>query len=92
MSTLLSALRKGEQVMIDGVEGVYQMTPEKQSGQLLEPGDLYVAEKNTGPQLLTCKEVKLTIPDGRFVAWVVPEEEAAYCFDFWDCVGVTRID
>lgn len=50
-----------------------------QSSRPIAPGDKYLAERNTGPKVLTCKEVK----DG----YVVPVEQA-YCFDLWECVVI----
>lgn len=46
-------------------------------------GDLYIAQRNTGPHLLTCADVK----DG----YVIPRElqaEGAYCYDLNECVAV----
>jgi hypothetical protein len=46
----------------------------------IQPGDLYLAERNTGPQLLTCKYVH---PRN----WIVPIENA-YSYDTWECVKI----
>jgi len=45
----------------------------------LAVGDLYVAKRNTGPHLLTVREIR----DG----YVVPEEQA-YSYELWECVPV----
>ena len=45
----------------------------------IQPGDTYLAERNTGPKLLTCLQVKNN--------YVVPVE-LAYCYDVWECVKV----
>ena len=47
----------------------------------LQPGDSYIAERNTGPQLLTCKSVN------RDKGWVVPQEQA-YPFDIHECIKI----
>ena len=45
----------------------------------IKPGDLYLAERNTGPQLLTCREVKDN--------YIIPVE-MAYCYDVWECMRI----
>lgn len=45
----------------------------------IQSGDTYLAERNTGPHLLTCRRVQN--------GYVVPEG-FAYCFDVWECVKV----
>ena len=47
----------------------------------IQNGDTYLAARNTGPHLLTAKEV-----DQRN-RWVVPVE-SAYVFDIWECVPI----
>ncbi len=42
----LNALRRGEVIDIEGIEL-------KMDDGEIKPGDLYVAERNTGPKLLT---------------------------------------
>lgn len=49
----------------------------------IQPGDTYVAGRNTGPHLLTCQ----SIGDG----FIVPVE-AAYCFDLHECRKVLAAD
>lgn len=65
------------------VEGCEVRVEPEQTGADLEPGDLYVAERNTGPQLLTCKTL------GR--GWIHPEE-LAYSYDLHECRKVVEID
>lgn len=72
--TTIKALRRGETVEIDGFIVKQALTE-------LSSGDLYVAERNTGPHLLTCQRVN---SDG---GYVVPEE-VAYCFDISECVKI----
>lgn len=42
-------------------------------------GDSYLAERNTGPKLLTCRQIK----DGYVVS-----VEIAYYFDLYECVKI----
>ncbi len=46
-----------------------------------EPGDVYLAGRNTGPHLLTCLRTDV---DKNFVVPV----ERCYCFDIHECVVV----
>ena len=50
------------------------------TGYDIRQGDYYIALRNTGPKLLTCREV-----DKR--GWVVPVE-LAYCYDTYECLKV----
>lgn len=45
----------------------------------IKPGDSYIAMRNTGLRLLTCKEVRS--------GFVVPTEPE-YPYDLWECVKV----
>ncbi len=74
-SKALETLRKGEVVDI-GAGVLVKMAEGK-----IQPGDLYVAERNTGPHLLTCRYVN--VEDG----WVAAVENA-YPFDTNECVKV----
>jgi len=74
----LKALRRGEVVDFEGV-GFRAVEGE------LAPGDTYIAERNTGPKLLTVKYVN--DEEG----YVVPVE-TAYVFDTWECVKVEMVD
>ena len=49
------------------------------SDEEIKPGDTYMAQRNTGPHLLTCRK----IVDG----YIVPTENA-YFFDLSECVKV----
>lgn len=46
----------------------------------IQQGDLYIAGRNSTPQLFECKEV------GQ--GFIIPVEKFAYCFDFADCLKV----
>lgn len=72
----LRALKEGKVVEVEGV-GFKQLAGE------LRPGYWYVAERNTGPHLLTVKEIH-EFPWGR----VVYPEEPAYPFNIGECVRV----
>lgn len=49
----------------------------------IKPDDLYIAERNTGVKLLTCREIGDRC--------IVPKE-VAYSFDTWECAKVIQID
>jgi len=71
-----------------------RIIPGKEYGSDLEPGDTYVAERNSGPKLLTVKEVHThnTHPGARHTNWVVPVEQYAYSFDPGECAGVEIVE
>lgn len=69
----LTALRHGEVVNLEG------LLLKQDSGQI-NVGDLYIAERNTGPHLLTAARI-----DER--GWICPTTED-YCFDVFECVKV----
>jgi hypothetical protein len=52
----------------------------------LEPGDLYLAARNTGPHLLTVREVD------KVNGIVHPKEFPAYSFNLGECVKVVEND
>lgn len=76
---VIKALRAGEVVDLEGIRLVMD------EGEI-EPGDLYVAASNTGPKLLTAREVvRLERGDGiDFIHATTPD----YSFDGSDCVKV----
>jgi hypothetical protein len=82
-SGIIGRIRDGETVAFEGAK--VRLLPGKETGDLLEPGDFYLAERNSGPQLLTVKRVRET--DAEWAGWVIPVE-LAYFFDFVECVGV----
>ena len=57
---------------------------EMTSQSLLRPGAMYLAKRNTGWKLLTCRLVDTQRH------FVVPME-VAYCFDTWECYRVLTI-
>jgi hypothetical protein len=55
------------------------------NGEELNPGDLYIAERNTGPKLLTCRK------NNRDDGWIVPTT-MEYCYDTWECIKVELVE
>lgn len=83
MSTgILSRLRDGETVDFEGAP--IRMQAGKSDGRLLAVGDTYMAERNSGPKLLTVRRVRRDPGTG----WVEAEESWSYSFDLHECVGV----
>lgn len=82
----LKALREGKAVSIKGV--LFKATEEEE----IKPGDIYIAERNTGPRLLTAKRIvgPGEGPDG-FGGWIDAKEFPAYNYDIWECVRVRRL-
>jgi len=70
----IRALERGETVELWGLRFV------KDQGEIGK-GDLYIAERNTGPQLLTCAYVN------HENGYVVPSE-GEYPYDLSECVKV----
>jgi len=66
--------------MIVEVEGVKLEVENKPPSE----GELYVAERNMGKQLLTAKQVDYTN------GWIVPVEKA-YLYDIWECKRVIKM-
>lgn len=73
----LQALRRGEIIDIDGIKL-------KMDAGEITPGDLYVAERNTGPKLLTACEVSAEMN------CIHPVDFPAYSFDLHECVKVAE--
>lgn len=71
----LKALRGGEVVDLGGI------LVEMDTGEI-KPGDLYVAEGNTGPHLLTAREINT---EG---GCIHPVDRGVYSFDIHECVKV----
>lgn len=47
-----------------------------------QPGESYIAGRNTEPQLLTCEKVNDR-------GWIQPKELPAYSYDWHECVRVS---
>ena len=75
----LKALRRGEIVDLGGI------FVEMDEGEI-QPGDLYIAERNTGPKLLIAREINLE------TGCVFPTEFGQYAFDIYECVKVREAE
>jgi len=73
----LRKLRAGEHVELEGIE--FRHVPGE-----IEPGDWYVGERNAGPKLSTCSEIKLGCVYGT-PPWSI------YPFYIGECVHVEPI-
>jgi hypothetical protein len=79
MKPTLVALRNGETVEVEG--SLFKMA----EGEL-QQGDWYIAERKSGPKLLTCESIN------NEQRWVVPKEPYAYLFDRWECIKVELVN
>lgn len=65
--------------------------PRPTGERLIEPGDLYLARRNTGWELLTCKiHRKEPLPGERFGWWITPVE-VAYAYNTHECWKVVEM-
>lgn len=88
-SEIIQALRAGKVVDLEGLRLRMSVGPDgKMRG--IRTGDLYIAERNTGPHLLTAAQVVEPGegPNGHG-NWVVATTPA-YPFDIWECVPVVE--
>ncbi|MFA6587992.1 MAG: hypothetical protein WCT08_02895 [Patescibacteria group bacterium] len=78
------ALRRGEELDLGGVRVKAVMISDGTLAEVKE-GDLYVAERNTGPHLLIAAKI---VPPGHggFIVPTTPD----YAFDICDCVAVVE--
>lgn len=74
--TYLNMLRNGDSLDLGGI------TVKMVSG-LLKPGDLYVAERNTGPQL----GIVAMVHD----SFIRAKDPMMYSYDIWECVKVEAV-
>lgn len=82
----LRTLRRGEVLELEGL----RLRMDVDAGGAEKPvvsGDLYVAERNTGPQLLTAKEV--VSPEDGSLSYVIATT-MAYPYDRHECVKVVE--
>ena len=77
MTATLSRLRMGEVVNFEGINLRKVDAP-------IRPGDLYIAERNTGPKLLTC------CVNNQEESWI-SSTTWDYPYDTWECVRVEEI-
>jgi hypothetical protein len=76
----LHILNGGGILELDGLKLI------KDQGEI-KPGDLYIAERNTGPKLLIAKKI-MGIGLG---GWIQPTELNAYSYDLHECVKVKEV-
>ena len=76
---VVAPLKSGAIVCIGGIYF------KKAEGEIMR-GDLYIGERNTGPQFLTLCHWKFT-PDGER-DYALPKEKYGYPFDYCECVKV----
>jgi len=86
---LVRKIRADKEIEFEGM--ILRLIPGKEYGNDLEVGDTYLAQRNSGPKLLTVKEVHMK-PEARYTNWVVPVEKDAYSFDLHECVGVEIVE
>lgn len=77
-SELWNDLKNGKDILFEDVVLVPKTGP-------LSKGDSYVAERNTGPKLLTVR----ALSDDK--TYVIPVEQE-YCYDTWECIKVDFVD
>jgi len=75
----INALLVGRAVTIDGVSYI------KDGNGQVHDGDIYIAERNTGPEVLVAE--KVCTLEGQH--WVRPVS-MAYSYDYHECVKVKR--
>lgn len=71
----IKALQAGETVECEG------FFLKKDNGDI-QPGDLYIGERNTGPKLLIAREI--------LNGAVFATDYTAYPFDIWECIKVVE--
>lgn len=74
----LSVLRAGETLDLDGLKFV------KEEGDI-QPGDLYIAERNAGPKLLTAKRIDTDLE-------CIFPTCTAYPYDLHECIKVKEVE
>ncbi len=86
----IRALRNGEVVDLGGLR--FKMDVDKNGQEReVQVGDLYIAERNTGPQLLTAaKVVKPGEGPNGFGDWIQPTT-MDYSYDIPECVKVVEV-
>lgn len=91
MCSTINALRGGEIVDLGGIK--FRMDTGKTGEEVaICAGDLYIAERNTDPKLLTAAKVfppRLGCGDG-YGGWIRPTS-ADYSFDTGECVKVVEV-
>lgn len=78
----LKRLRAGEVVELDG-----RRFHKIGEGEDIQPGDLYIAERNTGPKLLTCHR-NVGHGSGNLGSYYIVPTTINYSYDWDECVMV----
>ena len=84
----ISKLRDGQQVIVNGVS--YEMVEGKSNGIDLSVGDLYLAERNSGPKVL--KVANVVERYGSCMGWVEATDLTAYPYNLHEFVGVRVVE
>lgn len=79
-------LRDKGRVELDGVE--LKMIPGKETGEGLDVGDYFVAERVAPPRIMKVGEIRPAKADGPYYGQIVPEGHY-YGYELYECVGVT---
>jgi hypothetical protein len=79
----LETLRQGHVMDLDGIQLI------QDEGEI-QPGDLYVGARNTGPHLLVAKEV-IYVDESRLIDYIVPTC-GAYAYNGSECVKVREAE
>lgn len=87
----IRALRNGEVVDLGGIK--FKMDVDENGKEReIRKGDLYIAERNTGPKLLTAAEViKPGEGPNGYGNWIMPTC-TAYSYDIPECVKVVEVE
>lgn len=79
----VNALLRGETINLDGL--YFRMAVDEDGNELpIRNGDLYIAERNTGPKLLIARDVDF-VND-----WIAPTCDE-YFYDINECVRVVEV-
>lgn len=83
----IRALREGKTIELEGLRFL-MARDENGEEAAIQPGDLYIAERNTGPQLLIAKQIAR--PENGSLAYVIAAE-VAYPYDLRECVKIVEV-
>ena len=89
----IRALRKGEVVDLGGIK--FRMDVDEDGKERkIKPGDLYVAQRNTGPQFLTAAKVveRGEGPMGHGYGGYILSTTNDYPYDIHECVKVVEAE
>ena len=89
----IKALRRGETIDFEGIK--LKMDTDANGDEVkVKKGDLYIAERNTGPKFLTAEKiVPWPIKDStnKHGGWIQPTT-LDYSFDLGECVKVVEVN